>query len=62
MFENEKLSSIPIFIIIAIGIYAKKEYEKFIHKLKQKVDIKRIYVEIAGQNQRFIDEGELNEK
>ena len=40
----------------------KKEYEKFIHKLNQKVDIERIYVEIAGQNQRFIDEGELNEK
>ena len=27
MFENERLSSIPIFIITAIGIYAKKEYE-----------------------------------
>ena len=34
----------------------KKEYEKFIHKLKKKVDIERIYVEIAGQNQKFIDE------
>ena len=34
-----------------------KEYEKFIHKLKQKIDIKRIYVEVAGQNQKFIDEG-----
>ena len=35
----------------------KKEYEKFIHKLKQKVEIERIYVEIAGQNQKFIDKG-----
>ena len=34
----------------------KKEYEKFIHKLKQKVEVKRIYVEIAGQNQKFINE------
>lgn len=31
-----------------------KEYEKFIHKLKQKIDIERIFVEIAGQNQKFI--------
>jgi len=31
-----------------------KEYEKFIHKLKQKIDIERIYVEITGQNQKFI--------
>ncbi len=34
-----------------------KEYEKFIHKLKQKIDIERIYVEITGQNQKFIDKG-----
>ena len=34
----------------------KKEYEKFIHKLKQKVDIERIFVEIAGQDKKFIDE------
>ena len=31
-----------------------KEYEKFICKLKQKVDIERIYVEIAGQDKKFI--------
>lgn len=34
-----------------------KEYEKFIHKLKQKIDIERIFVEITGQNQKFIDKG-----
>jgi len=34
-----------------------KEYEKFIRKLKQKIDIERIYVEITGQNQKFIDKG-----
>ena len=32
----------------------KKEYEKFINKLRQKVEVKRIYVEIAGQNQKFL--------
>lgn len=32
----------------------KKEYDKFIHKLKQKIDIERIYVEIAGQDKKFI--------
>lgn len=34
-----------------------KEYEKFIHKLKQKIDIEKIYVEIKGQDKKFIDEG-----
>jgi len=32
-----------------------KEYDKFIHKLKQKVDVERIYVEIAGQGKKFIE-------
>ena len=32
----------------------KKEYDKFIHKLKQKIDIERIYVEIKGQGKKFI--------
>lgn len=39
-----------------------KEYEKFIQKLNKKINIKRMYVEIQGQNQKFIDEGELNER
>lgn len=32
----------------------KKEYSKFIQKLKQKVEIERIYVEITGQGKKFI--------
>lgn len=35
-----------------------KEYEKFIRKLKQKVDIERMYVEIAGQGKKFIEKKE----
>ena len=31
----------------------KKEYDKFIHKLKQKIDIERIFVEIAGQGKKI---------
>ena len=31
----------------------KKEYDKFIHKLKQKIDIERIYVEITGQGKKI---------
>ena len=30
-----------------------KEYEKFIHKLKQKTDIERIFVEIKGQGKKI---------
>ena len=30
-----------------------KEYEKFIHKLKQKIDIEKLYVEIAGQGKKI---------
>ena len=30
-----------------------KEYEKFIRKLKQKIDIERIYVEITGQGKKI---------
>ena len=30
-----------------------KEYEKFIHKLKQKIDVERIYVEITGQGKKI---------
>ena len=39
-----------------------KEYEKFIYKLKKKVDVEKLYIEIEGQGKKFIDEGELNEK
>jgi hypothetical protein len=34
-----------------------KEYEKFICNLKQKIDVEKLYVEIKGQNQKFIDKG-----
>lgn len=30
-----------------------KEYEKFICKLKQKIDVERIYVEITGQGKKI---------
>ena len=30
-----------------------KEYEKFIHKLKQKIDVEKIYVEIKGQGKKI---------
>ena len=32
----------------------KKEYEKFIRNLKQKIDVEKVYVEIEGQGKKFI--------
>ena len=30
-----------------------KEYDKFIHKLKQKIDVEKLYVEITGQGKKI---------